>query len=112
MIFISIIFTFCINIPFIIIDLILGVIIFLLGKKFKDERTKKYGYNLLITEDQKFNVITGGDPDEVFSSRTEKAKVNGQLWAKIISKFLDIFEKDHTKKSLERDEGKNQILKN
>ena len=70
----------------------------------------RYFWNILIAIDQLVNTIFGGDPDETISSRTEKAKQRGQKWAIYLSKFLDLFEKDHTKKSLEADEGKDQLL--
>lgn len=69
---------------------------------------KKYIWNVLIAFDQFVNALTGGDPDETISSRTGKLK-DKRIWAKYLSNFLDLFEKDHTTKSIERDEGKNGV---
>jgi len=72
------------------------------------QKLKKYIWNNLIAIDQLFNALTGGDPDETISSRTGKMK-DKRLWAKWLSAFLDIFEKDHTTKSIEADEGKDSV---
>lgn len=65
---------------------------------------KRYFWNLLISIDQFINAILGGDPDETLSSRMGK-RVDTCPTCKVICKFLDIFEKDHCKKSIERDRG-------
>jgi len=51
--------------------------------------------------------VFGGDPDETISSRIGKEvhwsqKKGWRLW---LSNFLSLFEDDHTKKSIEEDEG-------
>jgi len=71
---------------------------------------KKYFWNLLISIDQLVNTIFGGDPDETISSRIGKhvhwrGDTGWRLW---LSKFLDLFERDHTLKSIEEDEGKKE----
>lgn len=64
-----------------------------------------YVWNLLLSIDQFFNTVAGGDPDETISSRAGKVE-NSNVFAKYLCKFLSIFEKDHCKKSIELDEGK------
>lgn len=69
---------------------------------------KQYIWNLLVSIDQLFNTILGGFPDETLSSRMGKhiaKKENKCLLCKYICRFLDLFEKDHCKKSIEKDEG-------
>lgn len=75
----------------------------------------KYIKNVLISIDQFFNALTGGDPDETISSRVGKLvrswntprKWTIAHWLNVI---LDKIEKDHCKKSIEEDEGKDSIL--
>lgn len=73
---------------------------------------KKYIINLLISFDQFVNTLTGGDPDETISSRMGKwardGKNNNGLKKpiyKIANFVVELFEKDHFKKSIEEDEG-------
>lgn len=78
----------------------------------------RYGFNLLITYDQTINTIFGGDVDETISSRMGKWARDGKndhglkkpLY-KIAHFVVELFEKDHFKKSIEEDEGDNEILK-
>lgn len=91
--------------------LVLGTLLVIVGNKAKDQYIKKYGWNILITVDQLINTSTGGDPDETISSRTEKYKRKGQIWAICLSKFLDLFDKDHTKRVVEENEGDEEVLK-
>lgn len=71
---------------------------------------KKYLYNILIGVDQLANAILGGDPDETMSSRIGKGARQGNKFCILLSKFLDIFEKNHCKEAIEEDEGKDAIL--
>lgn len=64
---------------------------------------KQYFWNILISIDQLFNTILGGYPDETLSSRMGK-KQNCTV-CRIICRILDLFEKDHCKKAIEKDEG-------
>ncbi len=41
------------------------------------------------------NVLTDGDPDETISSRAARAAQQGKGWGIEMSKFLDLFQKDH-----------------
>jgi len=71
---------------------------------------KKYIKNVALARDQLINAVTGGDPDESISSRAGKALLKDKLWAKFLCKFLNIFERDHCLKAIEKDEGKDAIL--
>lgn len=78
----------------------------------------KYVRNILIAIDQLINTILGGDPDETISSRMGKWGVlykddhnnwrhkiaNGLCW------FLNLIDKDHCNKSIEKDEGGEDII--
>lgn len=72
-------------------------------------KIKKYFWNLLISIDQFINTIFGGDPDETISSRIGKHKDSNRL-ARFLSGFLDLFEWNHTEKSIEEDEGKDESI--
>jgi len=72
-------------------------------------RVKRYFWNLLIAIDQCFNALTGGDPDETISSRVGKNKDKSKL-SRFLSGFLDLFEWNHTEKSIEKDEGKDESI--
>jgi hypothetical protein len=45
---------------------------------------KRYIWNLLISIDQLFNVLLGGDPDETMSSRMGKRVRKGDTFSKIV----------------------------
>lgn len=78
----------------------------------------KYFWNVLIAIDQLVNTIFGGDPDETLSSRMGKWAIEGQhqkglrkvLYC-VCNYVVELFEKDHFKKSIESDEGAKRILK-
>ena len=67
----------------------------------------RYLWNILISIDQLVNTIFGGYPDETISSRIGKhVHWHGDTgWRLSLSKFLNLFDKDHTKKTIEEDEG-------
>jgi len=76
------------------------------------KKVKYYIWNLLIAVDQLVNTIFGGDPDETISSRLGKWKRKGTAedgYKKHIYNLLhfivELFERDHFKKSIEEDEG-------
>lgn len=71
---------------------------------------KKWIWNILISIDQLANTLTGGDPDETICSRAAKAMREKKVWGCILCKLLDFYEKDHCVKSLEEDEGKNEVF--
>ncbi len=66
----------------------------------------KYLKNLLISIDQFFNALLGGDPDETLSSRFGKCNSKICLFICMILHKLD---KEHCKKSMEIDEGKDEV---
>ena len=80
-------------------------------------KLKRYFWNILISIDQFANTIFGGDPDETISSRLGKWSRDGEhnhgikkpIW--LVANFVvEIFEKDHFKKSIEEDEGKDETI--
>ena len=77
----------------------------------------KYLLNILISIDQLGNTITGGDPDEIISSRLGKLKQRhgGTIpWrrpvARIIDWGLDKIDANHSIDAIEADEGKDALL--
>ena len=79
---------------------------------------KTYFWNILISIDQLVNTACGGDPDETISSRMGKWARAGKhkrglkrplyMFANII---VELFEKNHFKKSIEEDEGSREVIK-
>jgi hypothetical protein len=66
---------------------------------------KRYVWNFLISLDQLLNTILGGNPDETMSSRMGKCiEKNNCKFCGFVCKILNLFEKDHCYKSIERDE--------
>ena len=76
----------------------------------KECKICKYVWNILISIDQFFNTVLGGDPDETISSRAGK-KQGTQTWAKALCWFLNKIDTNHCKKSIEEDEGDREVLK-
>lgn len=79
---------------------------------------KKYIWNILISFDQFVNTLFGGDMDETISSRLGKwARANKHtkgIKAPIyfVANFVvELFERNHFAKSIEDDEGKDEVLK-
>jgi hypothetical protein len=67
---------------------------------------KRYIWNILIGIDQFFNAVFGGDPDETISSRMGKHLAKHDCpFCNMMCKFLNLFQKDHCVKSIEKDEG-------
>lgn len=67
---------------------------------------KQYIWNILISIDQFFNTLTGGDPDETMSSRMGKHLAKHDCpFCNLMCKFLNLFQKDHCVKAIEKDEG-------
>ena len=58
-----------------------------------------YIHRLLVGFDQFMNVVTDGDPDETISSRAARAAEKGKPWGVAMSRFLDVFQKDHGAKA-------------
>lgn len=70
-----------------------------------------YLMNWLRWIDEGFNVLLGGDANETMSSRAGKAQKNGRVWACVLCRFLDVFQKDHCLKSINPDDGTNAVIK-
>lgn len=70
---------------------------------------KRYFWNVLIAIDQLGNALLGGDPDETISSRAAK---NAHLWHwHKLGLFLEWIDPGHMARALEKDEGKDAVLK-
>lgn len=73
---------------------------------------KRYLYNILVWMTQTLNVFTGGDPDEMMSSRLGKGVERGCkfcVFACDVLTFLDWRKGNHCLNAIERDEGKNSL---
>jgi len=57
-------------------------------------QSEGYFLRVLIGFDIFMNVIFGGNPDETISSRASRAATEGKLWGILMSKFLNIFQRD------------------
>ena len=65
-----------------------------------------YFRRLFVAVDQLVNVIFGGDEDETVSSRLGKDALRGRKFACVMCRVLDLIDKDHCDKAVERDRGK------
>ena len=67
-----------------------------------------YGWRILLSIDQFFNTLTGGDEDETISSRIGKnVEAKTDCWiCRILCKLLNLIDPNHCMDSIERDEGK------
>ena len=79
---------------------------------------KQYFWNILVSVDQLVNTLFGGDPDETISSRMGKWARDGKNdhglkkpIYKVVNFIVELFEKDHFRKSIEEDEGSKEVLK-
>ena len=68
------------------------------------KKLSRYFWNVLISIDQFFNTIFGGNPDETISSRAGKARKTSKL-ANGLCIVLDVFDPNHCEKSIEHDEN-------
>lgn len=66
---------------------------------------KRYFWNILIAIDQMVNTLLLGDPDETISSRMGKRARKGDRLGISICRFLNLLDKGHCEKSIEKDEG-------
>ena len=66
-----------------------------------------YGWRVLLSIDQFFNTITGGDEDETISSRIgKKVEAKKDCWVcHVLCKMLHWIDPNHCQDSIERDEG-------
>ena len=58
----------------------------------------KRGMNIVLSHDQLFNCVTGGDMDEMLSSRATRLSAN-RRWARMLCKFLNALDKGHCDQS-------------
>lgn len=67
----------------------------------QEAQAAKEGYidRDLIAIDMLGNVLTGGKPDETISSRSARAAEAGNKFGIVMSKFLNLFQKDHGAKA-------------
>lgn len=72
---------------------------------------KRYIWNILVSLDQFLNTLAFGDPDETISSRTGKHLAKHDCpFCSFLCKVLNLFQKDHCVKSIEVDEGKDEVF--
>jgi hypothetical protein len=72
---------------------------------------KKYIWNILVSLDQFLNTLAFGDPDETISSRMGKRVGKHNCpFCNFMCKVLNLFQKDHCVKSIEVDEGKDEVF--
>lgn len=79
---------------------------------------RKYIWNVLIAFDQFVNTLLGGDMDETISSRLgkwarankHKKGIKAHIYF-IANSIVELFERNHFAKSIEEDEGKDEVLK-
>lgn len=69
---------------------------------------KEYLINILISVDQFFNTLFGGDPDETISSRAGK-RDGRRIVPTFICWLLEKVDPGHCKDSIEEDEGKDEL---
>lgn len=69
-------------------------------------RFGRYLLNILIAIDQLGNAILGGDPDETISSRAAKGALAGDTKWCLLCGLLNIIDRGHCERVIERDEGK------
>lgn len=79
---------------------------------FQDiEFWRNYWFNMLLISSHWINTLTAGDPSEPFSSRVGKWQQQGLKRGVFLAKIIDgIFGKDHCKRNIETDEGKNSAF--
>ena len=58
-------------------------------------QSEPYWVRVLIGFDIFANVILGGNADETISSRSARAATEGKLWGRVLSRFLNLFQRDH-----------------
>lgn len=62
----------------------------------KKATSESYIIRVLIAFDMMVNTIFFGEPDETISARSGRAATDGKLWGKLMVRFLNIFQKDHS----------------
>lgn len=74
-------------------------------------KLKTYGWNVLISIDQLFNAVLGGDPDETLSSRMGKRTREDCSVCYWICRGLHLIDPNHCADAVERDRGKRNVIK-
>lgn len=77
---------------------------------------RHYIRNILVAIDQLINALTFGDEDETISGRMGKwLELPHNTWKWKVSysicRFLNLFQKKHCLRSIELDQGENDLLK-
>lgn len=62
----------------------------------------KRAWTLAKSYDQLGNAATGGSEDELISSRAGRAKKQGKRWACVLCRLLDLFDRGHCEKAIEK----------
>lgn len=70
---------------------------------------RRWIWNVLIALDQLVNAILFGDPDETMSSRMSKRR-STCLFCGWVCRLLDVLDPGHCARSIEPDEGKDDLL--
>lgn len=74
-------------------------------------KLKRYIWNLLVAIDKFANALLAGDPDETLSSRMGRAVQDGRCRAcRWICLLLHRFDPHHCQKSIEHDEGDDEVI--
>lgn len=68
-------------------------------------RPKGWGFRILVSLDQLANTLALGNPDETLSSRAQKARERGKAWGCVLCGLLDLIDRDHCLRAVERDEA-------
>jgi len=78
-----------------------------------EARAAKEGYihRTLVGLDQFANVLFGGSPDMTISSRLGIAALKGKWWGKAGSKFLNLFQRQHSPKAAAGDVERSESVK-
>lgn len=77
---------------------------------------KRYGYNWVRLGDEALNVATGGDANEMLSSRAGKAQIKGARWACVLCRSIDWVTHwfkvpaGHCLRSINKDDGASATL--
>ena len=74
--------------------------------KKQEQKADSEGYihRVLVGADQETNILTGGLPDETISSRAARAAQHGSRTGRVLSRFLDLFQRNHGAKAVAADE--------
>jgi len=110
MIFTPVVLVLCTAYPFILFIALVCAIV------WSDNLVGKWGVNVWIGFDNSQSANMGGDPDETISSRLGKAWRKGSGW-RYVAALVDFVafhlfgQKDHCKKSIEEDEGRDQVTR-